>query len=206
MTSVDTRERLIVAAAELFHAKGYNAVGVQEVCRAAGANKGSFYHFFDSKESLMTVVVGEGRRTPLMFDPRVFDETPALDVLLLLYAGLAAEVQAQYARSGHVQGCPIGSLVAEVATQSEPIREAASRALTHMRHMNKELVERAVREGDLDANLDAEAVAARLVAYVQGALLLSKTQNEPGVLESLRSGYLMLLGLDPNDPEAERSA
>ncbi len=33
-------------------AKGFAAATVDEICAAAGASKGSFYHFFDSKESL----------------------------------------------------------------------------------------------------------------------------------------------------------
>ena len=42
-----TRQRLLDAADVLMHERGYEAVGVAELCNAADAKKGSFYFFFD---------------------------------------------------------------------------------------------------------------------------------------------------------------
>jgi len=39
------------------YARGYAAVGVQEICDQAGVNKGSFYHFFPSKQALVLAVI-----------------------------------------------------------------------------------------------------------------------------------------------------
>ncbi len=50
--SSDTKERLVDTAAKLMHARGFNDVGVQEICATAGVQKGSFYHFFKSKGDL----------------------------------------------------------------------------------------------------------------------------------------------------------
>jgi len=43
---LSTRERIVSAAAERFHALGYSACGVQEIVDAAGVPKGSFYNYF----------------------------------------------------------------------------------------------------------------------------------------------------------------
>ncbi|OFW65403.1 MAG: hypothetical protein A2Z12_04685 [Actinobacteria bacterium RBG_16_68_21] len=51
------RERLISAATALFHDLGYHCVGVQTLCEEAGVAKGSFYHFFESKEELTIAAV-----------------------------------------------------------------------------------------------------------------------------------------------------
>lgn len=53
----DAKDRLIAAAMELMYARGYTAVGVQEICDRAGVNKGSFYHFFPSKQALVLAVI-----------------------------------------------------------------------------------------------------------------------------------------------------
>ena len=53
----DARERLIEEASRLFHARSYEGVGVQELCDAAEINKGSFYHFFKSKDELAAAVI-----------------------------------------------------------------------------------------------------------------------------------------------------
>ena len=48
----ETRQRIIDTARELISARSYHAVGVAEICRQAGAQKGSFYHYFPSKRAL----------------------------------------------------------------------------------------------------------------------------------------------------------
>lgn len=48
----DQRSRLVAAAADAFRTRGFAAVHVEEVARAAGIAKGSFYRHFRSKEEL----------------------------------------------------------------------------------------------------------------------------------------------------------
>ena len=49
----DARERLIATAIELIRARSYESVGVDALCNHAQVKKGSFYHFFPSKQDLM---------------------------------------------------------------------------------------------------------------------------------------------------------
>ncbi len=44
----DARERLIAAARDEIRRKGYTATRVEDICRAAGVTKGSFFHHFSS--------------------------------------------------------------------------------------------------------------------------------------------------------------
>ena len=69
----DARERLIGAAGDLWHRRSYTDVGVSEICETAGVQKGSFYHFFPSKQDLALAVIddrwqelGAGRLQALM--------------------------------------------------------------------------------------------------------------------------------------------
>jgi TetR/AcrR family transcriptional regulator, transcriptional repressor for nem operon len=48
----EARERLIGTAGDLWHRRSYTDVGVSEICETAGVQKGSFYHFFPSKQDL----------------------------------------------------------------------------------------------------------------------------------------------------------
>jgi len=50
--AIRTRDKLLHTAEELMLRDGYSATRVDDVIRKAGVSKGSFYHFFDSKESL----------------------------------------------------------------------------------------------------------------------------------------------------------
>jgi AcrR family transcriptional regulator len=56
-TPSDTRERIVEAARFLFWQKGYTATGLAELLARAGANSGSFYHFFESKDAVLRAVL-----------------------------------------------------------------------------------------------------------------------------------------------------
>ena len=51
-THSPTKEKLLEAAQQLMLAKGFPATTVDEICEAAGFTKGSFFHYFESKEHL----------------------------------------------------------------------------------------------------------------------------------------------------------
>ena len=53
----DARDRLLAAADTLFRDRGFSAIGVAEICSVADVNKGSFYHFFESKQALLLEVI-----------------------------------------------------------------------------------------------------------------------------------------------------
>ena len=65
---MDNRERILQCALELFYAKGYDAVGVQEIAQKAGITKPTLYYYFGSKYGLLetlltkhfTVLIGAG--------------------------------------------------------------------------------------------------------------------------------------------------
>ena len=42
---MDNRERILQCALELFYAKGYDAVGVQEIAQKAGITKPTLYYY-----------------------------------------------------------------------------------------------------------------------------------------------------------------
>lgn len=55
----DTRDRILAMGLREFSARGYNAVGVQDVCNAAGITKPSLYHHFGSKRGLLDAIATE---------------------------------------------------------------------------------------------------------------------------------------------------
>src|SRR2546422_4016559 len=70
----DARERLLKATVELIWQESYGAVTVDAICERAGVRKGSFYHFFKSKDELVLAALDadwESRRPILdrLFSP-----------------------------------------------------------------------------------------------------------------------------------------
>ncbi|MEW8500635.1 MAG: helix-turn-helix domain-containing protein, partial [Candidatus Thiodiazotropha taylori] len=56
---MDTKERILATARELFHGRSYADVGIKEICSMANVQKGSFYHFFQSKQDLAMAVIDD---------------------------------------------------------------------------------------------------------------------------------------------------
>ena len=49
-----TRQRIVEAARRLFHEQGFHATGISTILREADVNSGSLYHYFASKEALLS--------------------------------------------------------------------------------------------------------------------------------------------------------
>ena len=93
----DAREKILSAAQSLIELRGYSALGVAEICKAADVPKGSFYYFFESKEALALAVIDEhwagqertwrriltGQEAPLQRLRQLFEPLP-LPLLFLL--------------------------------------------------------------------------------------------------------------------------
>lgn len=54
---MDNKQKIFDCALDLFYAKGYDAVGVQEIADAAGVTKPTLYHYFGSKYGLLESLV-----------------------------------------------------------------------------------------------------------------------------------------------------
>ena len=118
----DTRARVVEAARALFHEKGYASTSMRDILGRAGANSGSLYHFFATKQDLLAAVLdtyAEGIR-PMLVEPAwkgVHDPIRRVFALLEAYRRLLTE-------SGFSYGCPIGNLALEMHEPDPPIRQA----------------------------------------------------------------------------------
>ena len=57
---METRLNILEHALRLFAARGYDAIGVQEICGAAGITKPTLYHHFGNKRGLLAALIQEG--------------------------------------------------------------------------------------------------------------------------------------------------
>ena len=55
--AADTRANLLESALNLFAAYGYDGVGVQQICDAAGVTKPTLYHYFGSKRGVLETLM-----------------------------------------------------------------------------------------------------------------------------------------------------
>jgi AcrR family transcriptional regulator len=85
---IDTRGDLIDAAEQLFVQVGYDSTSVQSIIDAAGLSKGTFYHYFDSKQALLDAVIERmsGQMLQQIQPELDMKPLPAMDRLNLFFA------------------------------------------------------------------------------------------------------------------------
>jgi AcrR family transcriptional regulator len=57
--AMDNRESILEQALRLFSERGYDAVGVQEICEASGITKPTLYHYFGNKHGLLEAILDQ---------------------------------------------------------------------------------------------------------------------------------------------------
>jgi len=122
---LDTRDRLIDGAVGLLHAHGYQSVGVKALCDVAGVQKGSFYHFFSSKEDLTLAALDRSWdlfRTDVIEPALAENDDPAKRNQAIRAACLDRLSDHDSSPNGP-HGCMFGRLAASV-TDSEPLLRA----------------------------------------------------------------------------------
>jgi TetR/AcrR family transcriptional regulator, transcriptional repressor for nem operon len=193
-----TKQKLIDTALELIWTSSYGSVSVDDICKAAGVKKGSFYHFFPSKVDLAMAAM---EQSFIVAKPR-FDEifsasTPPLERFARL-ADYTYEGQKQFARErGRVVGCPCTSLGCEMAGQEPGIRDKFDEHMARMERYYEQGVRDLVADGMLTADTDVKAKAKEVYAFFLGQLMIARIRNDLSPLETeLKSGMWRTLGID----------
>jgi AcrR family transcriptional regulator len=120
----ETKDRIVGAGAELFRRQGYAGTGVKQIVAEANAPFGSLYHFFPGgKEQLAAEVI---RFSGGMYAQVVVEAiSPAKDPLHLVdlfFSGAAQHLR----ETDYEDACPIATVALEVASTSEPLRQATA--------------------------------------------------------------------------------
>lgn len=182
----DTRQKLIESASELLYSKSYGQVGVQAICEHAGVKKGSFYHFFPSKQELTMAVIDEfyiTMKTRFLADAFA-PGVPPLQRFSKMMQGAYEFQKTVKEQTGQVLGCPVGNLAVEMSSQNEELRRKLDGVMRNLESNFVTALKDARASGDI-GNIDYKATANAMVAYVEGVMLMAKTQDDPEIIKAL---------------------
>ncbi|HEY7632611.1 MAG TPA: TetR/AcrR family transcriptional regulator [Thermoleophilaceae bacterium] len=169
-----TRERIVSAAAELVGERGVAETSVDDVLERAAASKSQLYHYFDDRAELLRAVVVHNTET-------VLGEIGPLDSWKAIRSWFDALVQLQVEREA-VGGCPIGSLVGQIAETDPQARRALAASFESWQQHLRDGLSAMKAGGKLDRKTDPDALATATLASIQGGLLLTQTARDPGQL------------------------
>lgn len=178
------REQIIGAAAKLVHRKGFHHTSLNEILEAAGAGKGQFYHYFDSKDELGLAIIDWGadrmRGTLLQ---RV-GEGQGLEAVRWMLDCLLETAK----KNGCNGGCPLGNLAAEMSDLEEPFRRKLAGVFESWRLAVERTLTVARRRGEIRPDADVKRLSFLVLSTVEGAILLAKVQRDPRVMERCFQG------------------
>jgi TetR/AcrR family transcriptional repressor of nem operon len=182
MTTPSTREHLLSIGLQQMHLNGYTATGVKEILDLAGVPKGSFYHYFPSKEAfteevLLLYATAEGQRLQSIL---IDGKQPPLKRLRKYFEALTAVYEA----SGPVAGCFLGNLSLEVADQNPRLQSLLSTAFSNWQQGITATLREAATHGDLPKALKPDDLAAYLLNSWEGALLRMKADKSHAPLHN----------------------
>jgi TetR/AcrR family transcriptional repressor of nem operon len=184
--STDTRERIVQSARELIYSRSYADVGVAEICKQAGVQKGSFYHFFPSKQDLALAILDEvfTELDAEILQKAFYADLPPLERIRRLPILIAAQQEIAHQATGHMPGCPFGNLAVEMSTQDEAIRQKTVTIFCNMEDYFEKTLNEASKQGEV-GDIDTTATAQAMLSYLEGIMLLAKTRNEPELMRKL---------------------
>jgi|HubBroStandDraft_1064217.scaffolds.fasta_scaffold338749_1 TetR/AcrR family transcriptional repressor of nem operon len=190
----DTKEKLLQVGFDLIWDSSYGSVSVDDICKRAGINKGSFYYFFPSKADLVVAAYEEHWKLKRPKMERIFAaQVPPLQRIHqwceLIYEGQQEKAE----KYGHVCGCPFASVGSETATFDEKIRAVSEFLMNSSRKYLERALADAIAEGSVTVK-DPAATSLTLQSLLLGMLLEARVQNDLKVLDHMESTILEIIG------------
>ena len=195
----DTKQRLLDAAHQLLWDESLAAASVDAICDKAGVKKGSFYHFFKSKEDLVAAALEAKFQSVRPELDRIFSSSVApLDRLRKICDFLYQMQKQKLEQAGRVVGCPYASVGGSCSTEDGTIQGKTRDIMaTQLKYL-----ETAIRDGQADGSIpgkDARGAAEAVFDFIEGAMTAARIRNDLKPVENLARGVFAMLGL-PGDP------
>jgi TetR/AcrR family transcriptional repressor of nem operon len=190
----ETKEKLLQVGFDLIWDSSYGSVSVDDICKQAGINKGSFYHFFPSKADLIVEACeAHWKESRPMLDGIFSPQVPPVERIQNYCREVYAGQKEKAGKYGHVCGCPFASVGSEIATLDEKIRASSERLMNAKRKYLETAIADAMREGSVTIK-DPVAASITIQALVLGMLVEARVQNDLKVLEGMESTILDYIG------------
>jgi len=168
---VETRERLVDVARNLFWKQGYATTGIAEILKEADAGSGSLYYFFPTKEDLLLAVL-EWYKANLwaqVINP-VFERVS--DPIERVF-GILDRYRQGLLLTKFTIGCPVGNLALELSNSHPAARALIADNFTGWREAIKQCLDEAA--GRLPAGTDTAELALFVLTTMEGAVMLARS-------------------------------
>lgn len=188
-----TRVKLIQAGVELLTKKGFASAGIEEILSMVQVPKGSFYHYFESKEAFGIVLIKSysnyfNKRLDTSFSKEDLTPIQQLQDFILI-------ARANMKKYNFSRGCLVGNLGQEMAVLPDSFRKIIIGVFNHWQFQTASCLRRSQETGEIALDLDCDALAAAFWIGWEGAVLRAKLERSADPIDLFVSYYFKSIGI-----------
>lgn len=186
-----TRQLIIEKAAPIFNQKGIAGTSMSDIMEATKLAKGGLYGNFESKEALcIEVYTYLSNLTHDAVTKKISEAVTAKDKLYALLDFYDNRLLA-----GHTGGCPILNFGTEADDTNPLMKQKVNESINRFKNRFIKIITDGQEAGEFAKAFDAELYALKAFTMIEGAVLISKVQNNPRHLHTIIS--LLKKEIDP---------
>ena len=182
------REPIIDAAIKHFRQQGYPGTGLNDIVRTSGAPKGSLYHYFPGgKPSIAVAAVEEAARRMAKTMREIAARTESPDAFIREFA---RTMGGWLKKSGYRDGCPMTTVLLELAPQDRSVAKAGQYAYAERLAVISEVLEQSGIE-----KTRASKIACLWMSALNGALIQARVFKSVRPLDTVAETLGQMLRL-----------
>lgn len=183
-----TRDNLVRSAVEIMLNKGYTSTSVDQICEKAGVSKGSFFHYFSSKEELaqaaleqfflkMNDLLNRSQNMQLTPKPDNQSRSPSQNPLERINSYL--DNLLDLASGGEMPlSCLIGNFAQELSGTHPALQKQCAEYFDAWMESFTLLFQDSLRDAAWADKVDARSIAEYFVSLMEGTLVVYKAQQD----------------------------
>lgn len=187
----DTRQLLIRSGLELLTEQGYVATGLDKILKKAAVPKGSFYYYFDNKETFGLTVLnsyGDYFYHKLGKSLGLQELTPLQRLEHFVQAAVQGMEQHAFRR-----GCLVGNLAQEVTSLPDEFRTALNLILSRWEALLADCLRQAQAAGEVSQSSNAEVMAHFFWIGWEGAVMRTRLLESAEPMREFYAGFIDLI-------------
>ena len=170
------KEKALALGIMLFGTKGYNNLGVEEICQSTGMNKGAFYNRFKSKENFLIQSIGKYGNNLEAYITGFFQQDKSRKAIKKIenfyFTSLQAQPEYQF------MGCLISSTMSELGSLNENISKIVVDSYEVYLDLIEPFVVQAQKEGDLTSKVSSRKLMNLIHTTFFGCLTQIKASRD----------------------------
>jgi TetR/AcrR family transcriptional repressor of nem operon len=188
-----TRVKLIQAGVELLTKKGFASAGIEEILSMIQVPKGSFYHYFESKEAFGIVLIKSyfNNFISVLIRDSLKKTSPRLSKCKILYLFAGANMKKYNFSCGYL----VGNLGQEMAVLPNSFRKIIIGVLNQWQFKTASCLRRAQETGEIALDLECDALAAAFWIGWEDAILRTKLERSADPIDLFVSHYFQSIGI-----------